>query len=99
MFESPMARPPPCIQDRARRVLLAFRGTGHLSPSTGLISDGWKAAPFESRTARPLPSSNGQRPGRLLMVAPPRSASPAATPRCRLAPPAATPRRRPMINN
>ena len=57
-------------------------------PSPGLSSGGWKAAPFESRAARPSPSSSDQRPGRLLMVAPPRSA-----------PPAAAPPRRPMIIN
>ena len=57
MFESPMARPPPCIEDRARRGLLAFRGTGYLSPSPGLSSDGWKAAPFESRAADHCPAS------------------------------------------
>ena len=34
-----------------------------LSPYPGLGSYGWKAAPFESRTAPPLPLSNGQRPG------------------------------------
>ena len=45
VYEAPMARPPPCITDRARRGLLAFRGTGDLSPSPGLGSYGWKAAP------------------------------------------------------
>ena len=39
------------------------QGTAGLSPSPGLSSYGWKAAPFESRTAQPLPLSNGQRPG------------------------------------
>ena len=51
VYEAPMARPPPCIEGRARRGLLAFRGTGDLSPSPGLSSDGWKAAPERGRRA------------------------------------------------
>ena len=39
------------------------QGTAGLSPSPGLGSYGWKAAPVESRAAQPLPLSNGQRPG------------------------------------
>ena len=44
-YEAKMARPPPCLADRARRGLLAFRGTGGLPRSPGLSSYGWKAAP------------------------------------------------------
>ena len=63
MYEAPMARPPPCITDRARRGLLAFRGTGGLSPSPGLSSHGygWKAAPRVEDG--PLRCIKGQRPG------------------------------------
>ena len=45
-YEAKMARPPPCLADRARgRPAHVPRGTGGLSPSPGLSSYGWKAAP------------------------------------------------------
>ena len=88
VFEATMARPPLCVTDRSRGGLLVFREEQEFSPSPPAWAAMGGRQPLESRTARPLPSSNSQRPGRLLMVAPPRSASPAA------APP-----RRPMINN
>mmetsp|Transcript_43411 Transcript_43411/g.140807 ORF Transcript_43411/g.140807 Transcript_43411/m.140807 type:complete len:84 (+) Transcript_43411:302-553(+) len=55
-----MARPPPCIQDRARRVLLDFRKEQRVSPSPGLSSHGWKAASFESRAADHCPASKAR---------------------------------------
>ena len=33
VYEAPMARPPPCIADRVRRGLLAFREEQEASPS------------------------------------------------------------------
>ena len=57
-----MARPPPCIQDRARRALLKFRKEQQvfLSPYPGLGSYGWKAASFESRAADHCPASKAR---------------------------------------
>ena len=105
-----MARPPPCIQDRARRVLLEFRKEQQVfppAPGPGLGSYGWKAAPIESRAADHCPASKagdlidpiraGGRTAPLSVAR--RLAPPAAVPRRRLATPAAALRRRPTINN
>ena len=57
-FEAKMARPPPCIADRASKEGPAPvpRGTGGLPPSPGLSSHGGRQ-PLESRAARPHSTS------------------------------------------
>ena len=96
-----MARPPPCIQDRARRVLLEFRKEQQVfppAPGPGLGSYGWKAAPIESRAADHCPASKA---GDLIdpiraggRTAPLSVARCRAAPRRRAAPPPRDARRR-----
>ena len=62
LFESSMARPPPCIQDRARRVLLEFRKEQRVSPPPPAGTATGGRQPLSSRgrppsTRKGLPST------------------------------------------
>ena len=72
-----------------------FRGEQEVSPpSPGMSSYGWKAAPrVEGGTTTAL-SLRPELARSVQVFAPPRSTSPTAAPRRRLASPAAAPRRR-----
>ena len=61
VFEATMAPPPPCITDRSRGGLLMFREEQEVSPSPPAWAATGGRQPLESRTARPLLRSNGQR--------------------------------------
>ena len=63
VFEVTMARPPPCITDRARRGLLKFREEQEVSPSPPAWAATGGRQPLESRAARPLRCIKDQRPG------------------------------------
>ena len=75
------------------------RGTGGLPPLPRPEQLRVEGSPLSREgSATIAPHQRPEAPS-VQMVAPPRSASPAASPRRRLAPPSAAPRRRPMIIN